>query len=133
MTTKRQRKKVVRQLPPVGTTLTGRSKGQTHTAVIVEAEDRPGGRAVKYGDQVFPSLSAPPKPSPATPRTVGSSGAPSRTTRRSSRLLPSSSQPPSPSGPGGWLSLKTRTLVLRVDAPIRRFSPNIRQIRPLST
>ena len=58
MTTKRQRKKIARQLPPVGTTLTGRSKGQTHTAVIVEAEERPGGRAVKYGDQVFPSLSA---------------------------------------------------------------------------
>jgi hypothetical protein len=58
MTTKRQRKKIARQLPPVGTTFTGRSKGQTHTAVIVEAKDRPGGRAVKYGDQVFPSLSA---------------------------------------------------------------------------
>ncbi len=58
MTTKRQRKKIARQLPPVGTTLTGRSKGQTHTAVIVEAKDRPGGKAVKYGDQVFPSLSA---------------------------------------------------------------------------
>ena len=58
MTTKRQGKKIVRQLPPVGTTLTGRSKGQTHTAVIVEAQDRPGGRAVKYGDQLFPSLSA---------------------------------------------------------------------------
>ncbi len=58
MTSKRQRKKIARQLPPVGTTLTGRSKGQTHTAVIVEAKDRPAGRAVKYGDQLFPSLSA---------------------------------------------------------------------------
>ena len=58
MTTKRQRRKIARQLPPVGTTLTARSKGQTHTAVIVEAKDRPSGRAVKYGDQVFPSLSA---------------------------------------------------------------------------
>ena len=58
MTTKRQRKKIARQLPPVGTTLTGRSRGQSHTAVIVEAKDRPGGRAVKYGDQLFASLSA---------------------------------------------------------------------------
>ena len=58
MTTKRQRKKIARQLPPVGTTLTGRSKGQSHTAVIVEAKDRPAGRAVEYGDQLFPSLSA---------------------------------------------------------------------------
>ena len=57
MTTKRQRKKIARQLPPVGTTLTGRSKGQPHTAVIVEAKDRPAGRAVKYGDQLFASLS----------------------------------------------------------------------------
>jgi hypothetical protein len=58
MTTKRQRKKVARQLPPVGTTLTARHKGQPHTAVIVEAKDRPAGRAVEYGDQLFASLSA---------------------------------------------------------------------------
>jgi len=58
MTTKRQRKKIARQLPPVGTTLTGRSRGQSYTAVIVEAKDRPAGRAVKYGDQLFASLSA---------------------------------------------------------------------------
>ena len=58
MTTKRQRKKIARELPPVGTTLTGRSRGQSHTAVIVEAKDRPSGRAVEYGDQLFPSLSA---------------------------------------------------------------------------
>jgi len=30
MTSKRQRKKIARQLPPVGTTLTARSKGQAH-------------------------------------------------------------------------------------------------------
>jgi len=58
MTTKRQRKKIARQLPPVGTTLTARHKGQPHTAVIVEAKDRPAGRAVKYGDQLFVSFSA---------------------------------------------------------------------------
>ena len=58
MTTKRQRKKIVRQLPPVGTTLTATYKGQPHTAVIVEAKDRPAGRAVECGDQLFSSLSA---------------------------------------------------------------------------
>ena len=52
------RKKIARQLPPVGTTLTGRSRGQAHTAVVVEAKDRPAGRAVEYGDQLFASLSA---------------------------------------------------------------------------
>jgi hypothetical protein len=58
MTSKRQRRKIARQLPPVGTTLTARHKGQPHTAVIVEAKYRPAGRAVKYGDQLFASLSA---------------------------------------------------------------------------
>jgi len=58
MTSKRQRKKIARQLPPVGTTLAATYRGQTHTAAIVEAKDRPAGRAVKYGDQVFASLSA---------------------------------------------------------------------------
>jgi hypothetical protein len=58
MTSKRQRKKIARQLPPVGTTLTARHKGEPHTAVIVEAKDRPAGRAVEYGDQLFASLSA---------------------------------------------------------------------------
>jgi hypothetical protein len=58
MTTKGQRKKIARQLPTVGTTLTAIYRGQTHTAVIVEAKERPAGRAVKYGDQLFASLSA---------------------------------------------------------------------------
>jgi len=58
MTSKRQHKKIARQLPPVGTTLTATYRGQAHTAVIVEAKDRSAGRAVKYGDQLFASLSA---------------------------------------------------------------------------
>jgi hypothetical protein len=58
MTSKRHRKKIARQLPPVGTTLTATYKGQPHTAVIVEAKDRAAGRAVKYRDEVFHSLSA---------------------------------------------------------------------------
>ena len=56
--TKRQRKKIARQLPPAGTTLTGTYKSEPHTATMVEAKDRPAGRAVKYGDQLFLSLSA---------------------------------------------------------------------------
>jgi hypothetical protein len=58
MATKRQRKKIARQLPPVGTTLTARHKGEPRTAVIVEGKDRPAGRAVQYGDRLFASLSA---------------------------------------------------------------------------
>jgi len=58
MTAKRERKSIARELPPVGTTLTATYKGQAHTAEIVEAKDRSAGRAVRYGDQLFPSLSA---------------------------------------------------------------------------
>jgi hypothetical protein len=57
MRTKRERKRIPRELPPVGTTMVGTYKGQVYTAEIVDAEV-PAGRAVKYGDQVFTSLSA---------------------------------------------------------------------------
>lgn len=53
MSTKRERKRIARELPPVGTTLTATHRGQSHTAVIVEAKDRPAGRAVECGDQLF--------------------------------------------------------------------------------
>ena len=58
MTRKGERKRVARELPPVGTTMTATYKGQAHAAEIVEAKDLPSGRRVKYGDQVFTSLSA---------------------------------------------------------------------------
>jgi len=58
MTTKRHRKKMARELPPVGTTLHGRSKGETRTATIVEAQDLPAGKAVQYEGGRYPSLSA---------------------------------------------------------------------------
>jgi hypothetical protein len=58
MSTKRERKRIPRELPPVVTTLTATYRGQAHTAEIVEAKDRPAGRGVKYGDQLFASLSA---------------------------------------------------------------------------
>ena len=58
MTTKRRRQKIARKLPPAGTTLTGRFKGQTYSATIVEAEDVPAGRTVEYDGERYPSLSA---------------------------------------------------------------------------
>jgi hypothetical protein len=58
MTSERQRKRVARELPPVGTTLTATHKGQAHTAEIVDAKELPAGKAVKYGDGVSSSLSA---------------------------------------------------------------------------
>ena len=65
MTTKRHRKKIARELPPVGTTLQGRFKGQTRTATIVEAQDVPAGKAVEYEGSRYTSLSAAARP-PAT-------------------------------------------------------------------
>ena len=58
MTTKRQRKKIVRELPPTGTTLQGRFKGETYTATVVEAEGLSAGRGIRLGDDLYPSLSA---------------------------------------------------------------------------
>ncbi len=58
MVTKRHRKKIARELPRVGTTLNGRLRGETYTAVIAESEGLPGGRGIKLGDDLYPSLSA---------------------------------------------------------------------------
>jgi len=58
MTTKRHRKKIARELPPVGTTLQGRFKSETRTATIVEAKDLPAGKAVEYQGNRYTSLSA---------------------------------------------------------------------------
>jgi hypothetical protein len=57
MTTKRHRKRIARELPPVGTTLQGRFKGETRTATIVEDHDLPAGRAVEYEGNRYTSLS----------------------------------------------------------------------------
>ncbi len=58
MTAKRERKRMARELPPVGTMLTATHKGQSYTAEIVEAKELPAGRAVRYGEKIFSSLSA---------------------------------------------------------------------------
>ena len=58
MSAKRERKSIARELPAVGTTLTAKYKGQAHTAEIVEAKELPAERGVKYGEEIFSSLSA---------------------------------------------------------------------------
>ena len=58
MSTKRHRKKIARELPPVGSTLAGRFRGETYTATVVEGAGLPAGRGVKLGDNLYPSLSA---------------------------------------------------------------------------
>ncbi len=58
MATGRHRKKIARELPPAGTTLQGRFRGENFSATIVEAEGLPAGRGVKFGEDIYPSLSA---------------------------------------------------------------------------
>ena len=58
MTTERHRQKIARDLPAPGTTLTGRFKGQTYSATIVEAKELPGDREVEHARKRYRSLSA---------------------------------------------------------------------------
>jgi len=58
MTVKHRRKKIARELPPAGTTLAGRFKGETYAATVVEAEGLPHGRGISFGDHLYPSLTA---------------------------------------------------------------------------
>jgi len=59
-----ERKGIAGELPSVGTPLTARYKKRSwpkrryYTAQIVEVKDLPAGRAVKYRNQIFTSLSA---------------------------------------------------------------------------
>jgi hypothetical protein len=46
------------ELPPAGSTLTHKYKGRPCTAKIVRVKALPAGRAVKYRNQIFTSLSA---------------------------------------------------------------------------
>ncbi len=58
MATKRKRTKIDRELPPVGTVLNGKFKGVAYKARIVSDKTNPAGRAVKYEDRVYPSMTA---------------------------------------------------------------------------
>lgn len=63
MTTKRHRKRIARELPPVGTNLQGKFKGETYTATIVEAEGLPAGRGSGSGRSSTRRSAPPPGPS----------------------------------------------------------------------
>lgn len=60
MTTQRKRRsprRFERKLPPAGTVLIGRFRGEQVTAMIVEAPQFPEGKGVKLGDKLYKSLS----------------------------------------------------------------------------
>ncbi len=58
MTAKRHRKRIVRELPPAGTTLQGRFRSENFSATMLEADGLLAGRGVKFGEDIYPSLSA---------------------------------------------------------------------------
>ena len=53
----RKRNRISRELPPVGTKLVGRSRGQVYEAVIVKSSTEPKHRAIRLQDREFLSLS----------------------------------------------------------------------------
>ena len=55
---KRQRKKIERHLPPVGTSLTKTFNGKTYVAVVVKARDYPEGKAIRLGNDLYRSMTA---------------------------------------------------------------------------
>ncbi len=52
------RERTQRSLPPVGTSLTGRSRGKEYHAVIIAASKFPDERAVKLEGTLYKSLTA---------------------------------------------------------------------------
>ena len=58
MTEKRKRRKIKRELPPVGTVLKGKFKGSSFKARIVKDKAQASGKAIKYDDKLYPSMTA---------------------------------------------------------------------------
>jgi hypothetical protein len=58
VTTKHRRQKIAPDFPALGTTLTGRFKGQTYSATIVEAKELPASREVEHASKRYRSLGA---------------------------------------------------------------------------
>jgi hypothetical protein len=53
---RKPRSKIERQIPPVGTLLTGKFFGKEHHAIVVADAKFPEGRAVKYHGILYGSL-----------------------------------------------------------------------------
>lgn len=53
-----KKRKIVRELPPVGTVLHGKFKGKPYQAKIVKDKNSNGGKAIEYNSKLYPSMSA---------------------------------------------------------------------------
>jgi hypothetical protein len=58
MTQKKKRKKIKRELPPVGSNLKGKFKGQSYSAKIVKDVTSSNGRAIRYDGKRYSSMTA---------------------------------------------------------------------------
>lgn len=58
MEKKRQRTKIIRTLPSIGTELKGRFKGTSYMAEIVKDESKPKGIAIKFTGRLYRSMTA---------------------------------------------------------------------------
>lgn len=54
---KRKRNRISRELPPIGTRLVGKSRGQVYEALVIKSSAEPKRRAVRLQDREFLSLS----------------------------------------------------------------------------
>ena len=58
MEKKRKRTKIDRELPKIGTILNGKFLGIKYKARIVSDKKAASGRAIKYDDKLYPSMTA---------------------------------------------------------------------------
>lgn len=54
----RKRKNIERELPPVGTALTGKFMGTAYKAKIIKDKNSTSGRAIEYDGNIYQSMTA---------------------------------------------------------------------------
>lgn len=53
-----EKRRIVRELPPVGTILQGKFKGKPYKAKIVKDKNSSSGKAIEYNKELYPSMTA---------------------------------------------------------------------------
>ena len=55
----KRKKKIIREMPPIGTELSGKFKGVSgYSAKIVKDAKSPKGKAIKFDGKLYPSMTA---------------------------------------------------------------------------
>ena len=55
---RRTLRRIIREIPPVGSEFIGRSHGKRYSATVIAAPSYPGGRAIQIGNTVYSNLSS---------------------------------------------------------------------------